>query len=90
AYAKWLPGEHGALEPTWSAFRQGAFGMAELELSNETHAQFVWKRNACFDNGEVDFHPENCSTSGDNSKNALKHDDISWIVRSAEACPNQA
>eukprot|EP00439_Symbiodinium_sp_Y106_P049653 s747_g6.t1 len=90
AYAKWLPGEHGAAEPTWSAFRQGAFGMAELELSNETHAQFLWKRNACFDNGEVDFHPENCTTSGDNSKNAVKHDDISWIVRSTEACPNQA
>ncbi|CAJ1450848.1 unnamed protein product [Effrenium voratum] len=79
-YSHWLPGENSS-EPAWSAFRQGAFGIGHLEFSNASHVKFAWKRNACFDHGEVDFDPANCSSSKDNSRDAVRPEDESWIVR---------
>lgn len=86
-YAHWLPFENP--HKAWSAFRQGAFGIGDLKIMNETHAFFTWRRNACFDNGEANFDANNCSSTGDNSKNSLKADDISWIVRGVGKCQNQ-
>lgn len=86
-YAHWLPFEKPY--KAWSAFRQGAFGIGDLKIMNETHAFFTWRRNACFDNGEANFDATNCSSTGDNSKNSLKADDISWIVRGVGKCQNQ-
>lgn len=39
-YTEWLPGKAGASRPAWTAFRQGSFGVAELELANRSHAKF--------------------------------------------------
>ena len=39
-YTSWLPGENGRKRPSWSAFRQGSFGIAELEFMNSSHAKF--------------------------------------------------
>jgi len=86
-YAHWLPFENE--EKAWSAFRQGAFGIGDLKIMNDTHAFFTWKRNACFDHGEAEFNAANCSSTGDNSKNSLSPDDVSWIVRASGKCQNQ-
>ena len=61
-YAHWLPFENP--HKAWSAFRQGAFGIGDLKIMNETHAFFTWRRNACFDNGEANFDATNCSSTG--------------------------
>mmetsp|Transcript_20967 Transcript_20967/g.34970 ORF Transcript_20967/g.34970 Transcript_20967/m.34970 type:complete len:553 (-) Transcript_20967:108-1766(-) len=86
-YAHWLPFDNET--KAWSAFRQGAFGIGDLKIMNGTHAFFTWRRSACFDNGEVNFDATNCSSTGDNSRNSLKADDISWIVRGVGKCQNQ-
>ena len=40
-YTNWLPGSTpGSRRPSWTAFRQGSFGVAELEVANSTHAKF--------------------------------------------------
>ena len=39
-YSQWLPGENGLERPAWSAFRQGSFGVAELNVVNASHAEF--------------------------------------------------
>jgi len=86
-YSHWLPFENE--EKAWSAFRQGAFGIGDLKIMNDTHAFFTWKRNACFDHGEAEFNAANCSSTGVNSKNSLSPDDVSWIVRASGKCQNQ-
>jgi len=85
-YSHWLPFVNAF--DSWSAFRQGAFGIGELEIMNASHSLFTWKRNACFDHGEVTFDAANCSSEGDNSKTSLVPEDMSWIVRSGK-CQNQ-
>jgi len=79
-YTNWLPGSTpGSRRPSWTAFRQGSFGVAELEVANSTHAKFKWSRLACFDNDLVVN--SNCSTEGDTSMNALQKVDEAWIIR---------
>ena len=39
-YLHWLRGRAGAPRPAWTAFREGSFGVAELELVNGSHAKF--------------------------------------------------
>uniref|UniRef100_A0A1D1ZTK8 Purple acid phosphatase n=1 Tax=Auxenochlorella protothecoides TaxID=3075 RepID=A0A1D1ZTK8_AUXPR len=34
------------MQPAWSAFREPSFGHATLDILNDTHALFQWKRNA--------------------------------------------
>ena len=39
-------------QPEWSAFREASFGFGVLEILNETHATWVWKRNAGLGGGQ--------------------------------------
>lgn len=88
-YHTWLPGEHGEPAPAWTAFRQGSFGVGHLTIMNISHAKFEWNRNACFDGGEIDFNPADCSTDADNSNNAMEKADEVWVVRSG-TCLNKS
>lgn len=83
-YAYWLPFEKNS--SVWSAFRQGSFGIGDLKIINSSHAFFNWKRNACFDDGKVNFDASNCTTQGDDSGTSLVTDDMSWIIRDTARC----
>lgn len=85
-YLHWLPGRAGASRPAWTAFREGSFGVAELDLVNGSHGKFRWSRLACFD-GELVV-SSNCSTEGDTSMDALKKVDEAWIVRPMDCFNN--
>ncbi len=39
-------------QPEWSAFREASFGFGVLEILNETHATWEWKRNAGLGGGQ--------------------------------------
>ena len=34
-------------QPAWSAFREGSFGAGRLEIHNDTHASWQWRRTTC-------------------------------------------
>jgi len=84
----WLPGEEGEAQPSWSAFRQGSFGVGKLHIVNGTHSQFTWTRNACFDpeTSRGDFDRLNCKTTGIDA--TVDPFDSVWIER-ASYCKNQ-
>jgi len=93
----WLPGSGGEVRPEWSIFRQATFGVGQLDLLNETHAKMYWRRHACFNQSanappsHENFNAENCTTTGDNSRNAtLSEDEVVLVRPSPERCPNQA
>lgn len=71
-------------QPSWSAFREGSFGVGKMVIYNDTHAHFEWHRVACEDtNATV------CVTPGDNSAQAHDISDSAWIVRNLTQCPNR-
>lgn len=51
-----LPSQDGQFcpdsQPEWSAFREASFGFGVLEILNETHATWEWKRNAGLGGGQ--------------------------------------
>lgn len=84
--------------PDWSAFRQASFGSGTLQLVNESHALWSWKRVACASTDNVtdpDAHwaavwdAASCASTGDNSEAARKPADDAWIVRDVRACANK-
>lgn len=70
--------------PDWSAFRESSFGVAGLNIVNETHAYFSWNRHACGSDSEETYHMNfstSCATPDDNSANAMDTSDEVWLVR---------
>ena len=91
AYASWLPGERGASAPAWSAFREASFGVAKLEVVNETHALYEWWRNACYDRDmNAAKFEEACATAGDDDAFAHATSDRAWIERRPDACASKS
>merc|ERR1712048_976848 len=95
AYSAWLPGQGQEPQPAWSAFRQGAFGIAGLVVHNRTHAHFSWKRHACYDASadapvtHEDFNATSCTTTDDNSLQKTLVEDEVWITQDIDAvCKN--
>jgi hypothetical protein len=80
--------------PIWSAFREGSFGVAGLELQNDTHATYSWHRHACGEPEEsgtkgIDY-SANCTSPGDGSSQAMLTVDVANFVRpSSRQCPNK-
>jgi len=71
-------------QPSWSAFREGSFGVGKLVVYNHTHAYFEWNRVACeYSNSST------CATPGDNSAQSHIASDSTWLVRNTTQCPNR-
>jgi len=85
AYTPWRSQE------VWGAFREASFGVAGLELVNDTHAHYKWHRHACGSSSAAAKYQnfsDDCVTPGDNSAQKMLSSDITWLVRPSKArCP---
>jgi hypothetical protein len=81
--------------PSWSAFREGSFGVGQLILTNDTSASWTWIRHSCqsaasptaANNYSVIYDP-NCQSEGDNSPYSMAKVDSVIINQLASTCPN--
>jgi hypothetical protein len=93
AYADWwyLPDTGAA--PTWTAFREGSFGVGELVVLDEDTANYSWHRHACQDSDPTNYNmnfSSHCSTPGDNSiQNMITTDSVIITRPAAMTCPNR-
>ena len=73
-------------QPSYSAFRESSFGVANLVLHSNTKATYEWKRDACGikpwdeENLGIDFDFLNCRSKGDNGGFAYETtDSVTYI-----------
>ena len=91
-----------APQPNWSAFREGSFGAGRLEILDEKHATWEWRRTTCVAPAgttalnETWYEPigggnssRSCASVGDVSAQAMEPVDRVEIVRDVDACPNR-
>ena len=89
-----------APQPDWSAFREGSFGAGRLEILDEKHATWEWRRTTCVAPAgttalnETWYEPigggnssRSCASVGDVSAQAMEPVDRVEIVRDVDACP---
>jgi len=85
AYTPWRTKE------VWGAFREASFGVAGLEVVNDTHAYYQWHRHACGSSSaaaKYENFSDACVTPGDNSVQKMLTSDITWITRPSKSeCP---
>ncbi|KAK3236574.1 hypothetical protein CYMTET_53295 [Cymbomonas tetramitiformis] len=77
-------------QPTWSAFREAAFGVGKVDVVNATHAEFLWTRHAC-EGSEDPYHMnfnKTCSTIDDNSVTASVPSDSITLRSHGARCPS--
>ena len=91
-----------APQPNWSAFREGSFGAGRLEILDEKHATWEWRRTTCVAPAgttalnETWYEPigggnssRSCASVGDVSAQAMEPVDRVEIVRDVDACPHR-
>lgn len=65
-------------QPAWSAFREGSFGAGRLEIHNDTHASWEWRRTTCVEAaGATDFNDTWFAPTGDRGVNCRSSNDVS-------------
>ena len=78
----------------WSAFREGSFGIGELEIFSESAAKYQWHRTACGSSNTsapvygMDF-SDNCVSPGDNSLHFETVDVVMYTKPLMSECPNR-
>ena len=106
SYATWIPKNINntntySSDGGFNAFRESTFGVAGLNILNDTHAKYTWHRHTCDDRvntAAVNLGPSNnygfnttvtCVTRGDNGGFAMVATDEVYIVRQpASICPH--
>ncbi len=77
-YTNWRKNE------PWSAFREASFGIGQIEIVNDTHAQYSWHRHGCYTDDSSTYHMNistTCATYGDSQYHQFVTSDQAWLTK---------
>uniref|UniRef100_A0A0G4FPE9 Purple acid phosphatase n=1 Tax=Chromera velia CCMP2878 TaxID=1169474 RepID=A0A0G4FPE9_9ALVE len=81
-------------QPEWSAFREGSFGIGLMEVVNETHIKYEWRRHSCMgseDPDNINFNStcRSKDTHGHVDNGSTEPSESVWLVKPTQQCLNR-